>query len=279
MTQAKGRTRIKKISVSIVFIGILAFPIFLEKSVETTGPSEISIDTVAALAKFGFYLEEFSSASFVQFEHKSPRLDPLFEPILPQIASMGASVSVVDFDRDGWNDFYVTNSRYGSKNALFHNLRNGSFEDVAESMGLANLNQHGTGVSMGSIWADINNDGFEDLFVYKWGKPVLFKNERGTGFTELSANSGLPEWINANTAIWFDYDSDGFIDLFIGGYFPEDLESLGTRNIKRTDGELRVFPEWGQELPAEKYGKRILQGCDKRKRTWIHTLDTGSRGY
>jgi hypothetical protein len=137
---------------------------------------------------------------------------------------MGASVSVVDFDRDGWNDFYVTNSRYGSKNALFHNLGNGSFEEVAGSLGLADLNRKGSGVSMGSIWADYDNDGFEDLLVYKWGRPVLFRNDQGTGFTEVTSSSGLPEWINANTAIWLDYNSDGFVDLFIGGYFPEDLD-------------------------------------------------------
>jgi len=212
-----------KFLLSIVFVAILAFPIYLEKGVESSEVFAASIDTVAALGKFGFFLEEFSYNSRVQFEHKAPKLDPLFEPILPQIASMGASISVVDFDRDGWNDFYVTNSRYGSKNGLFRNMKNGKFEDVAESMGLANINRESTGVSMGSIWADFDNDGFEDLFVYKWGRPVLFKNEGGRGFTELTASSGLPEWINANTAIWFDYDSDGFVDLFIGGYFPEDL--------------------------------------------------------
>lgn len=218
------RSRILKYPVSIVFIGVLAFPLLLEKRVGTSGPSEVSFDTLAALGKFGFYLEEYADPSIARFAHLSPELDPLFEPILPQIASMGASVSVVDFDRDGWNDLYVTNSRYGSKNSLFRNLRNGGFEDVAESMGLADLNQEGTGVSMGSIWADCDNDGFEDLFVYKWGRPVLFRNDKGMGFTELTQTSGLPEWINANTAIWLDYNSDGLIDLFIGGYFPEDLD-------------------------------------------------------
>jgi hypothetical protein len=218
------RTRILKSSVSLVFIGILALPIYLEKRLEVnTEISVAEIDTLASLQKFGFYLEEVAELSNVRFEHLSPRLDPLFDPILPQIASMGASVSVVDFDNDGWNDIYVTNSRYGSKNALFHNQQDGRFEEVSEAMGLAELNQKGSGVSMGAIWADYNNDGFEDLFLYKWGRPALFRNDNGTGFTEVTEKSGLPGWINANSAIWFDYNSDGFVDLFIGGYFPEDI--------------------------------------------------------
>ena len=225
------RTRIMKSALFIVFIGILILPVYLEDRVDVLNNNVPVIDTLAALGKFGFYLEEDSDPSNVRFIHHSPKLDPLFDPILPQIASMGASVSVADFDNDGWNDFYVTNSRDGSYNALFHNLRNGRFEDVAEAMGLAKLNQGGNGVSMGSIWADYSNDGFEDLFVYKWGCPALFRNENGTGFTEVTAESGLPEWINANTAIWFDYNSDGLVDLFIGGYFPEDLDLW---NLNRT---------------------------------------------
>ena len=56
---------------------------------------------------------------------------------------MGASVSIVDFDRDGWPDIYVTNSAIGSKNALYRNMHDGTFKDVAEEMGVADVNQAG----------------------------------------------------------------------------------------------------------------------------------------
>ncbi len=217
------KIKILKLLVSIIFAGCLALPIYLESSVENTNNRTAEIDTISALESFGFYLEEVSLPSNTRFRHLPPKLDPVFEPILPQIASMGASVSVCDFDNDGWNDFYTTNSRFNSKNALFRNQGNGLFEEVAKAMGLADLNQKGTGVSMGAVWADYNNDGFEDLFVYKWGRPVLFRNEGGQGFTDVTSRSGLPEWVNANSAIWFDYNSDGLVDLFIGGYFPEDV--------------------------------------------------------
>ncbi len=61
------------------------------------------------------------SRSGIDFTHRRRELDAKLEHIMPQVASMGAAVSVVDFDRDGWQDLYVTNSGEGSRNALFRN--------------------------------------------------------------------------------------------------------------------------------------------------------------
>jgi enediyne biosynthesis protein E4 len=214
----------KKISVTFIFIILLISPSFLALFSNKAMNARNPFNGEAALKKYGFFLEEGSAQSGVNFVHHSPRLDPRIDPILPIIASTGASVSVCDFDGDGWNDFYVTNSRFGMPNALYHNEHNGTFTDVAEKMGLAYLNRENEGVSMGAVWADYDNDGYEDLFVYKWGKPELFRNENGQRFVNVTAQSGLPGWINSNTAIWLDYNSDGLVDLFIGGYFREDVD-------------------------------------------------------
>ena len=88
-------------------------------------------------------------------------------------------------------------------------MRDGTFKDVAGELGIADVNQPGTGVSMGAVWGDYDNDGYEDLFLIKWGRPELFHNDQGHGFTRVTEQAGLPPWINANTAIWFDYDGDG----------------------------------------------------------------------
>jgi hypothetical protein len=79
-------------------------------------------------ARYGFYLQEVAQASKVNFTHQAPTLDHQLDHIMPQVASMGAAVSVVDFNRDGWADLYVTNSGEGSKNALFKNNTDGSFK-------------------------------------------------------------------------------------------------------------------------------------------------------
>lgn len=217
------RKIVLKYSVTLAFIGMLGLPLYLEYLSHQQEEALPDVSRVSAMKLFGFYLEEVSGQSGITFLHHSPVLDPEFDPILPQVASMGASVSVCDFDNDGWNDLYLTNSRFGTRNALYHNQQNGQFKDVSNQFGVAELNTKGTGVSMGAVWADYDNDGFEDLFVYKWGRPELFRNEHGSGFTNRTGQSGLPRWINANTAIWFDYNSDGFVDLFIGGYFPEEI--------------------------------------------------------
>src|ERR1700722_14336861 len=191
-------------------------------------------DEQAALKKYGFCLEPQDNRSIgINFRHECPELDPKLNNIAPQIASMGAAVSIVDVDNDGWNDLYFTNSRTGKPNALYHNLHNGKFEDVAPQMGLADVNQRGTGVSMGAVWGDFDNDGFEDLFLYKWGKPELFHNIGGKKFVNVTEGSGLPNWVNANCAIWFDFDNDGKLDLFLGGYYSEsiDLSHITTTKI------------------------------------------------
>ncbi len=181
-------------------------------------------DAATALLVTDFISQEISHSAGINFIHQSPKLDPKLDPILPEVASMGASVSIVDFDRDGWPDIYVTNSAIGSKNALYRNMHDGTFKDVASEVGIADVNQPGTGVSTGAVWGDYDNDGYEDLFLIKWGRPELFHNDQGHGFTRVTEQAGLPPWINANSAIWFDYDGDGLLDLFVGGYYSEDID-------------------------------------------------------
>jgi hypothetical protein len=222
-----------RIAVSVFFVGLLATPAVLRwRLAQRTEAARTTLDRRAALARHGFYLEEVSRAAGIDFVHQAPTLDAKLNPIMPEVASMGASVSIVDFDRDGWPDIYVTNSAEGSKNHLFRNMHDGTFKDVAEELGIADVNQPGTGVSMGAVWGDYDNDGYEDLFLIKWGRPELFHNDHGNGFTRVGEKAGLPPWINANTAVWFDYDGDGLLDLFVGGYYPEDVDLWHLKNTR-----------------------------------------------
>jgi len=209
--------------VAIIFFALVFAPLFIKRYEPSRDETKLKLDLQASLARHGFFLQEVSKQAGVNFVHQAPTLDPKLEHIMPQVASMGASVSIVDFDRDGWPDIYVTNSKEGSKNALYHNNHDGTFTDVAEQMGIADVNKEGTGVSMGAVWGDYDNDGYEDLLLIKWGKPELFHNDHGKGFTRATEQAGLPVWVNANTAVWFDYDGDGLLDLFIGGYYAEDV--------------------------------------------------------
>jgi enediyne biosynthesis protein E4 len=216
-----------------LFVALLATPVVLKRLSERHAATGASPESAAVMARYGFLFQEIAKTAGIEFRHQAPRLDAKLEHIMPQVASMGAAVSIVDVDRDGWQDVYVTNSREGSHNRLYRNLGDGTFQDVAADMGVADVNQAETGVSMGAVWGDYDNDGYEDLFLYKWGRPELFRNEGGRRFVRVTERAGLPSWINANTAIWLDYDRDGRLDLFIGGYFAEhvNLWQLETTRI------------------------------------------------
>ncbi|MGI8732562.1 MAG: CRTAC1 family protein [Pyrinomonadaceae bacterium] len=218
----RGKTA--RILLVVGFVALLATPLVIKWLSNRREPSRAKLDPQVALARYGFYLEEVAQASGINFVHQAPTLDRQLDHIMPQVASMGAAVSIVDFDRDGWSDIYTTNSGEGSRNSLYRNGGDGSFKDVAGEIGLADVNQPGTGVSMGGVWGDYDNDGYEDLFLYKWGKPELFHNDGGLRFTRVTKRAGLPPWINANTAIWFDYDNDGLADLFVGGYYADNVD-------------------------------------------------------
>jgi len=219
-----------RIAAIILFAGLLAAVPLLNRGSITGEAARPSRPPAASKPRpdgpppHGFRLEEVSKDVGIDFVHRAPTLDPKLGHIMPQIASMGAGVSAVDFDRDGWQDLYVTNSGEGSLNRLYRNKGDGTFEDVAEAMGVADLNREGAGVSMGSIWGDYDNDGFDDLFVYKWGRPELFHNDEGRRFTRVTESAGLPAWINAGCATWLDFDRDGRLDLFVGGYWPDGLD-------------------------------------------------------
>ena len=223
----------------LFFAALLATPFAMKRWHGRSGVSPAARAAepgVDAVGRHGFRLEEVSKQAGVNFTHSAPTLDDKLAHIMPQVASMGAAVSVVDFDRDGWQDLYATNSGEGSPNALYRNKHDGTFEDVAAALGVADVNRAETGVSMGAVWGDYDNDGYEDLFLYKWGRPELFHNDAGRGFTRATESAGLPAWVNANTGLWLDYDRDGKLDLFIGGYYPEDVNLW---QLKHT----RMMPE------------------------------------
>ena len=227
---ASARPLVTRIGLVGLLCCLVAVPLLVKR---LSGRSDAPASDDAAKKRYGFALVEVAKAAGIDFVHQAPTLDPKLEHIMPQVASMGAAVSVVDFDRDGWHDLYVVNSGEGSLNRLYRNRRDGSFEDVAGPAGLADLNRPGTGVCMGSVWADYDNDGYEDVLVYKWGRPELFRNEGGKTFARVSDAAGLPSHVNANSAVWFDYDRDGNVDLFLAGYWGDgvDLWKLDSTKI------------------------------------------------
>src|SRR5690606_14676834 len=111
----------KRALLGVCFFGLMLGPAAYQRLAlhgAGTGPLPDS----DAIERYGFSLRESAAEAGIRFVHARPRIDTNLQNIEPQIASMGASVAVVDFDRDGWYDLYVTSSAPGSMNALYRNL-------------------------------------------------------------------------------------------------------------------------------------------------------------
>src|SRR3984957_9054218 len=94
-----------RIILALVFVGLLATPLAIKRVSARQQEAQEKLNESQALARYGFHLQEVSQQVGVNFIHQAPTLDPKLNGIMPEVSSMGASVSVVDFDRDGWPDF------------------------------------------------------------------------------------------------------------------------------------------------------------------------------
>ena len=97
---------------------------------------------------------------------------------------------------------------------LFRNEGDGTFTDVAEQAGVANLR-----FAKGATWGDYDDDGDPDLFVSNAGPNRLYRNEGDGTFTDVAARVGIAEPSRLAFACWFfDFDNDGDLDLFVADF-------------------------------------------------------------
>ena len=157
------------------------------------------------------------------------------------IETMGSGVAFVDFDADDLLDIFLVNggetpsgkSAVPVRNALYRNVGNSKFEDVAVKAGIDRINFYGVGVAA----ADYDNDGYPDLFITGYPACALFHNNKNGTFTDVTAKAGVKnasKW--AASAAWFDYDRDGYLDLVVTNYAlfsfdtPKKCEVNGVRS-------------------------------------------------
>lgn len=119
-----------------------------------------------------------------------------------------------DYDNDGWLDVFICCER--QPNRLYHNLRNGTFEEVSLVAGVSGSSPFGC---KGAAWIDFDNDGFQDLFLnhltpegaalYRNTRNGRFKRERTLGINGPQIGFACWSW---------DYDNDGWLDIFATSY-------------------------------------------------------------
>ncbi len=200
--------------------------------------------------------EEAGESSGLVFLHQSSKTELKYLP-----ETMSGGVAIFDFDNDGLMDvFFVNGAKLTAPqpegaeldksdpkfwNRLFRNLGNGKFVDVTEKYGV-----QGRGYGMGVAVGDYDNDGYPDLLVtnHATGNQnavILYHNERGEKFTDVTARSGLKTTGWATSAGFFDYDRDGHLDLFICRYVKWGfaLDTARRCGLKSAGGRSYCHPD------------------------------------
>jgi len=151
------------------------------------------------------------------------------------IETMGSGVALFDYDNDGRLDIFAVNGaplsdptpkgtipqKTGPQywNRLYHQKKDGKFEDVTEQAGL-----QGVGYGMGVAVGDYDNDGYEDLYVTAYGSNKLYHNNGDGTFTDVTAKAGVAGSGWSTSAAWVDLDNDGLLDLVVLRYVQWDFD-------------------------------------------------------
>ncbi len=178
---------------------------------ETVSPATpVAAATGPAIeAAGGPFFEDVTEAAGIAFRHHED---------LTEMQPVGGGVLAFDYNGDGLDDAYVTDSL--GPNALFRNNGDGTFTDVAVRTGVADRDGH----SNGGCAADYDNDGDQDLYVTNHGPSRLFRNEDDGTFVDASASSGAVDpdpSLKSTGCAWGDYDRDGLLDLVVVRHFRE----------------------------------------------------------
>ena len=176
--------------------------------------------------------KDTTASSGIHFEHKASHTSKKYLP-----ETMGSGVALFDYDNDGRLDVFLVNGAPLSDptpsgtiprktgplywNRLYHQKKDGTFEDVTEKAGL-----QGTNYDMGVAVGDYDNDGFEDLYVTGYGGNHLYHNNGNGTFTDVTKESGTTGGGWSTSAAWVDLDNDGLLDLVVLRYVKWDFEDL-----------------------------------------------------
>ncbi len=199
----------------------LAHLLAADRAAETG--ATLAVATPSAFTPIRF--RDDAQAARLSFDYKNG------ESLIHQLPEFtGGGVGLIDYDGDGWLDVYLvqggrfppdpTQPPHGDR--LFRNRRDGTFEDVTSTSGIAGMTQgFGQGVAVG----DFDNDGHADLFVTRWRSYALYHNRGDGRFEDVTQRAGLSgdrDW--PTSAAFADFDQDGDLDLYVCHYVVWDAE-------------------------------------------------------
>ena len=145
------------------------------------------------------------------------------------VESMSGGVALFDYDNDGRLDIYFVDSLTvetagdpkQARSALYRNLGNFKFSDVTDKAGVGH-----PGWGMGVCTADVDADGWEDIYVTALGGNRLYRNNHDGTFSDITERAGVAGSGWSTGCGFADYDRDGDLDLFVTRYVKVDLKQL-----------------------------------------------------
>jgi tetratricopeptide (TPR) repeat protein len=222
-----------------------------ENIAESAGVDRVSFSKGVAAADYdndGFmdlYVSNMGSNNFLYHNNHDRTFTEVGKQAGVQAPWMSFATWFFDYDNDGLPDLFVT-SYYMSPEEilrrqldqpynvetlkLYHNEGNGTFRDVTTEVGLDHVYN-----PMGANFGDIDNDGFLDFYLGTGTPPygdilpnVLFHNQGGKKFVDVTASSGTGELHKGHGVAFADLDDDGDEDIVaeIGGAVPGDRHAI-----------------------------------------------------
>lgn len=190
------------------------------KATLSAGLAVLWLPLVSAIAGDApFFRDVTRQAGVFSPHHKRVFKNP-YAHIMQGYTALGASAAVADYDGDGLEDIFVTDSAEDGKNHLYRNRGDFTFADRAEKAGVAGGND-ASNAAADALWFDYNNDSKPDLLLVCFGYGRLYENQGDGTFRDVTRRAGLHRYLNAISAIAFDFDLDGDLDLFVGAYFRD----------------------------------------------------------
>jgi hypothetical protein len=210
------------------------------------------------------------------------------------IEASGSGCAFFDYNNDGWMDLYAVNGGYlpalndsaadgrhrGATDHLYRNNQDGTFTDVTEQAGCGDA-----GYGMACTSGDIDNDGYQDIFVSNYGRSTLYHNQGNGTFADITLAAGTVDTLSGMGCALLDFDDDGFLDLYVGNYldfdpgyrlyyaadeFPGPLAYPGQRDLLfRNNGDL-TFTEVNTSAGVRNDGRAMgVAAADYDNDGWV----------